>query len=446
MVSVDYISYFKDKKITLMGLGLLGRGIGVARFLAENGAILTVTDLKSETELAPALLELKDFPNIKYVLGGHKLEDFKEADLILRAPNVPLGSPFLQEAQKNNIPVKMDASLFCELLPSGVTTVGITGTRGKSTVTTLIYEILKEDGQTVFLGGNIRGVATLPLLKEITSKAVVVLELDSWQLQGFGDDKISPNIAVFTTFFNDHMNYYQGDMERYLKDKANIFLYQKAEDTLILGEQVEDLIKEKFAGHIKSNIIVASNDLPADFSLKMVGGHNRYNASLALSVARVLNISDDISKKVIAEFTGVPGRLEILGEKNGVLFVNDNNATSPEAVIAGVEAFPDYKGKIVLIGGGADKELDFTDWGQKVPSFIKTFILFPGSGTEKIKQVLPVGSKVVEVNSMTEAVKEALTEAISGDMIMLSPGAASFGVFNNEYERNDQFVEQFKNV
>ena len=429
-----------------MGLGLLGRGIGVSRFLAENGAILTVTDLKSESELAPALLELKDFPNIKYVLGGHKLEDFKEADLILRAPNVPLGSPFLQEAQKNNIPVKMDASLFCELLPSGVATVGITGTRGKSTVTALIYEILKTAGREVFLGGNIRGVATLPLLKEITSKAVVVLELDSWQLQGFGDDKISPNIAVFTTFFNDHMNYYQGDMERYLKDKAGIFLYQKAEDTLILGEQVEDLIKEKFAGHIKSNMIVANSDLPADFSLKMVGGHNRYNAALALSVARVLDISDDISKKVITSFSGVPGRLEILGEKNGVLFVNDNNATSPEAVIAGVEAFPDYKGKIVLIGGGADKELDFTEYGQKVPAFIKSFILFPGSGTEKIKQVLPVGSKVVEVNSMTEAVKEALTEAISGDMIMLSPGAASFGTFNNEYERNDQFVEQFKNV
>ncbi len=429
-----------------MGLGLLGRGIGVARFLAENGAILTVTDLKSEAELAPALLELKDFPNIKYVLGGHQLEDFQTADLILRAPNVPLNSLFLQEAQKNNIPIKMDASLFCELLPSGVKTVGITGTRGKSTVTALIYEILKADGKKVFLGGNIRGVATLPLLKEITSKAIVVLELDSWQLQGFGDDKISPNIAVFTTFFNDHMNYYQGDMDRYLKDKANIFLHQRSEDTLILGRQVENLIKEKFAGHIKSNIVVANSDLPASFSLKMVGEHNRYNASLALSVAKMFDISDDVSKKVITSFSGVPGRLEILGEKKGVLFINDNNATSPEAVIAGVGAFPHYKGKIVLIGGGADKELDFTEYGQKVPDLIKTFILFPGSGTEKIKQVLPVDSKVVEVNSMTEAVKEALTLVSVGDMIMLSPGAASFGVFNNEYERNDQFVEQFNKI
>lgn len=446
MADVDYISYFKGKRITLMGLGLLGRGIGVARFLAENGAILTVTDLKSEAELAPALLELKDFPNIKYVLGGHQLEDFQTADLILRAPNVPLNSLFLQEAQKNNIPIKMDASLFCELLPSGVKTVGITGTRGKSTVTALIYEILKADGKKVFLGGNIRGVATLPLLKEITSKAIVVLELDSWQLQGFGDDKISPNIAVFTTFFNDHMNYYQGDMDRYLKDKANIFLHQRSEDTLILGRQVENLIKEKFAGHIKSNIVVANSDLPASFSLKMVGEHNRYNASLALSVAKMFDISDDVSKKVITSFSGVPGRLEILGEKKGVLFINDNNATSPEAVIAGVGAFPHYKGKIVLIGGGADKELDFTEYGQKVPDLIKTFILFPGSGTEKIKQVLPVDSKVVEVNSMTEAVKEALTLVSVGDMIMLSPGAASFGVFNNEYERNDQFVEQFNKI
>ena len=429
-----------------MGLGLLGRGIGVARFLAENGSILTVTDLKSETELAPALVELKDFSNIKYVLGGHNLEDFQTADLIIRAANVPLDSIYLAEAQRNNIPVKMDASLFCELLPDGVKTVGITGTRGKSTVTTLIYEILKESGQTVFLGGNIRGVATLPLLREVKSGDTVVLELDSWQLQGFGDDHISPQTAVFTTFMNDHMNYYKGDMDRYLSDKANIFLYQNSDDYLILGGQVADVISSKFGTAIKSKIIVAASDIPSDFSIKMVGQHNRYNASLALNTARVLNISDEISKKVIAEFPGVEGRLEILGTKNDILFVNDNNATTPEAAIAAVKSFPDHKGKIVLIGGGTDKVLDFTEYCQIIPDYVKSLILFTGTATDKIVELLPKDMAVTIVSSMAEAWQNALKQAEAGDLIMLSPGAASFGVFNNEYERNDQFLGLFNEI
>lgn len=442
----NYLSYFDNKKITLMGLGLLGRGIGVARFLAENGASLTVTDLKSETELAPALLELKDFSNIKYVLGGHNLEDFQTSDLIIRAANVPLDSIYLAEAQRNNIPVKMDASLFCELLPDGVKTIGITGTRGKSTVTTLIYEILKEGGQTVFLGGNIRGVATLPLLREVKSGDMVVLELDSWQLQGFGDDHISPQIAVFTTFMNDHMNYYKGDMDRYLSDKANIFLYQNSDDYLILGGQVENIIQEKFGTAIKSKIIVADSDIPADFSIKMVGEHNRYNASLALNTARVLNISDEISKKVIAEFPGVEGRLEILGTKNGILFVNDNNATTPEAAIAAVKSFPDHKGKIVLMGGGTDKVLDFTQYCQIIPDYVKSLILFTGTATDKIVELLPKDMAVTIVSTMAEAWQNTLSQAEAGDLIMLSPGAASFGVFNNEYERNDQFIGLFNEI
>lgn len=443
---MNWEEYFKDKKITIMGLGLLGRGIGVVRFLAENGAILTVTDLKSETELASALVELKDFSNIKYVLGGHNLEDFQTADLIIRAANVPLDSIYLAEAQRNNIPVKMDASLFCELLPGGVKTIGITGTRGKSTVTTLIYEILKESRQTVFLGGNIRGVATLPLLREVKSGDTVVLELDSWQLQGFGDDHISPEIAVFTTFMNDHMNYYKGDMDRYLSDKANIFLYQNSNDYLILGEQVENIIQDKFGSVIKSKIIVADSDIPADFSIKMVGEHNRYNASLALNTARVLNISDEISKKVIAKFPGVEGRLEILGSKNDILFVNDNNATTPEAAIAAVKSFPDHKGKIVLIGGGTDKVLDFTQYCQIIPDYVKSLILFKGTATDKIVELLPTDMAVTVASSMAEAWQNALSQAEAGDLIMLSPGAASFGVFNNEYERNDQFVGLFNEI
>ena len=206
----NYRKYFRNKKITVMGLGLLGRGIGVTKFLAECGADLLITDLKSKKELKSSLDKLEKFKNIKYVLGKHRLADFKNCDFIIKAANVPFDSLYIKEAGKNNIPVEMDASLFAKL--SLATIIGITGTRGKSTVTNLIYKTLKEHSfkkRNVFLGGNIKGIATLPLLKKSKREDFVILELDSWQLQGFGDSRISPHISVFTNFLSDHMNYYK---------------------------------------------------------------------------------------------------------------------------------------------------------------------------------------------------------------------------------------------
>jgi UDP-N-acetylmuramoylalanine--D-glutamate ligase len=215
---MNYENYFKNKRITLMGLGLLGRGVGDARFLASLGADLIVTDLKTEAELAPSVDQLKEFSNITFHLGGHRLEDFKDRDLVIKAPNTPLNSPFIAEAKKNNIPVRMSADLFAEF--AGVPIIGVTGTRGKSTVSHLIAHILKTAGHSVLLGGNVQGVSNLSLLPQVTSDTTLVLELDSWQLQGFGEAKISPHISVFTTFFPDHMNYYGDDMKRYFADKA----------------------------------------------------------------------------------------------------------------------------------------------------------------------------------------------------------------------------------
>src|SRR3989344_5839604 len=218
--------FFKGKKITLMGLGLLGRGVGDAEFLARYGAQLTVTDLKTAEELKPSLERLKVFPNITYHLGGHRLEDFRGKDFILKAAGVPLDSLYIAEARKTGVSIEMDASLFAKLAPAGATVIGVTGTRGKSTTAAIIYEILKTAGKRVFLGGNIKDMATLPLLEKVREGDFVVLELDSWQLQGFEDAQISPHIAVFTTFFDDHLNYYKGNQRRYLADKAQLFLHQ----------------------------------------------------------------------------------------------------------------------------------------------------------------------------------------------------------------------------
>ena len=191
--------------------------------------------------------KLKKFPSIKYVLGRHDLADFQNKDMVIKAAGVPLDSPYITEARKNNIKVEMDASLFVSLVGHSVSNinvstwtlnvqvVGITGTRGKSTVTHLIYEILKASGRRVFLGGNVRGLATLPLLKKVKPDDIVVMELDSWQLQGFEEAKIKSEHSRFYHFLPDHQNYYKNDMDKYFSDKANIYRWQKKGDWFIAG-------------------------------------------------------------------------------------------------------------------------------------------------------------------------------------------------------------------
>ena len=446
MATPIYKTYFKDKKITIMGLGLLGRGINVAKFLAENGAILTVTDLKTADQLALSLKQLAKFSNIKYTLGEHKLEDFQKADLVIKAAGVPLDSIYITEAEKNNIPVEMDASLFAKLAPEGVTIVGITGTRGKSTTTHLIYAILQAAKKRAFLGGNVRGLATLPLLKKVKAGDVAVMELDSWQSQGFGDNHFSPPITVFTTFMHDHQNYYKNDMNQYFTDKANLYLFQKPGDILIVGSQAAPLIKKdpKRLGKLISPKLTEVKS----WKLKMPGEHNLYNAALAREVGLVLGVPEKVIKKAVTGFPGLDGRLQLVREVKGIKYYNDTTATSPDGLFAALTAFPKAKGRIILLGGGNDANLDLSHYIKKVTPVVKKLILFKGTATEKILLQLPKKSKfeVVVVDSMVKAMIEAKAVSKKGDIVLLSPGAKSFGVFQNEYDRGDQFVKLVKKL
>ncbi len=446
--NMDYKEYFNSKKVTVMGLGLLGRGLGVIKFLADCGADLIVTDLKTREELDLSLKKLSQYKNIQYVLGEHRLEDFRNRDFIIRAPNAPLDSIYLAEAHKNGVPVEMDASLFCKLAPAGLVTIGITGTRGKSTITQLLVEILKTASLTVHMGGNIKGVATLPLLKKVKANHVVVMELDSWQCQGFGESKISPNIAVFTTFMNDHMNYYQGDMDRYFADKANIYRFQKEDDILILGSQVASLVKKIDGQKLKQQIITPKISSVASWKLKMPGEHNLYNSLLAMTAAQALGVKDSVIKKVVQNFPGLPYRLELVGEVGGVKYINDTNATSPDGLYAALEAFEKYKGKIILLAGGTDAGLDLDNYYKKVSKYVKVLILFKGTATDKILTQLPQRQNfsTVVASSMKEAFTEIEGLIKKGDLVLLSPGAKSFGVFKNEYDRGDQFNKEVKKI
>lgn len=433
-----------------MGLGLLGRGVGDVKFLAEGGADLIVTDLKTEDELAPSLKKLKTKSEkrkaIKFILGGHRLQDFRNRDFILKAAGVPLNSPFIAEARKNNIPIEMSTALTVSLLPvsptggpPGVTVIGVTGTRGKSTTTQLIYETLKLAKKRVWLGGNVKGVSTLALLPKIRRGDYLVLELDSWQLQGFGEAKISPQIAVFTNFMSDHLNYYKGDTQRYFEDKANIYHYQTKSDYLVVGPKVKVQKAE-----VKSTI-QKSKVMPANWQPKLPGQHNLDNIGCAIAVAEILKIDGKIIKKAVENFTGVPGRLELIRSVRGIKIYNDTTATTPDALLAALRALGVEK-KIILIAGGADKGLDLSQWLEAIPRFCQKVILLPGSGTDRLKRKAQSAKVKITAQNLKEAVEVAMSGAKRGDVILFSPGFASFGLFKNEYDRGEQFNRLVKKL
>lgn len=439
-MQTDFCEYFQGKKITVMGLGLLGRGIGDVRFLARCGAKLTVTDLKTREQLADALAVLVEFPEITYVLGEHRLEDFREADLVLKAAGVPVDSPYVAEAKAHDVPVVMSAALFCEF--SGVPTIGVTGTRGKSTVTHLIHHTLSTvtEGGEVLLGGNVRGVSNLELLERVGEDSLAVLELDSWQLQGFGAVKHSPTVAVFTNFMDDHLNYYKGDRDAYFADKAQIFLHQEPGDTFVTTPEVfaqaEAYARTHGADFPQEVVIVDESVLPEDWMVPLPGAHNRRNAALALSALRATGLPDEEIRAAFETFPGVPGRLEFIGEYRGVKIFNDNNATTPEATIAGLEALADGQ-NVVLIMGGADKGSATEALIAAVRTHTKAVELLAGTGTERLRAELPAAPVH---DSVEAALAAALEHAENGDVLLFSPAFASFGMFQNEYERSDRFV------
>jgi UDP-N-acetylmuramoylalanine--D-glutamate ligase len=440
---MDARARFEGKKITVMGLGLLGRGLGDIAYLAGQGADLIVTDLKSREQLATSVEALKEFPNITFVLGEHRLEDFRNRDLVIKAAGVPLDSPYIEAARDSGVPVKMSSSLFAEI--AEIPVIGITGTRGKSTTTHMIHAILEKAGVPVLLGGNVRGVSTLALLPQVTPDSVALMELDSWQLQGFGESKMSPQVAVFTTFFPDHLNYYKDDLDRYLADKANIFLFQKPGDTLVLGAQCAGLIQEKYAGFLNGWVSIAgASDLPDGLTLQIPGEHNRYDAALAWRAAAAFHIDDAVIRKALEEFGGVPGRLELVRTVDDVPYYNDTTATTPEATLAALRALGDaHAGRVILIMGGADKGLDMDALISAIPECAKRVELLSGTGTERIRGKLP---EAEVFDTLVAAVGNARMHAEPGDAILFSPAFASFGMFTNEFDRGDQFSTLVKSL
>lgn len=433
---ITYRDFFKNKRVTMLGLGLLGRAVGDAEFLAKLGVQLVVTDKKSQDELKESVERLQQYPNVSFVLGEHRAQDFTNTDMVIKAAGVRLDSPEIAAAREAGVPVYMSTALFAKFASEqGTRIVGITGTRGKSTVTHMIYHVLALSGARVHLGGNVRGVSSLAMIPTVSEGDMVVLELDSWQLQGFGDLDMSPNVSVFTNLMSDHQNYY-GNMDTYFADKAKIFTHQKEGDTLVAGPSIAERIKE---AHPPQGMQVAEA-LPSDWQLAIPGEHNRENASLARGALQALGLSDSQIKAGLETFVGVEGRLQFVAEKKGVKIYNDNNATTPEATLAALRALGDAK-NIILIMGGSDKGLDMSALLYEIAQRCKRVILLPGAGTDRIT---PLMQDFSLYGTMQDAVRESYQSAEPGDIILFSPAFASFGLFKNEYDRNDQFLAAIK--
>ncbi len=455
----------KGKRVLVMGLGVHGGGLGVAQWLVKQGAHVTVTDLKKAEELKGSIEALRGLP-VEFVLGEHREQDFLSSDLIVRNPAVPRESRWLELARQHGIPVEMEMGLFLERLPRGrAQVVGITGTKGKTTTTLMVGEILSAANPKTVVAGNLR-VSALELLDRIDADTPVVLELSSWQLEAFPPHEVSPHIAAITNISEDHLNRYR-DLGDYAQAKAVIFRYQQPGDFVILN--FDNPILTRFAPQAFSTVVWTSAKRALSQGafregdalvwrwggerrkvldikeLRVPGAHNVENALMAIAIAFVWGATPDQIRTALAGFRGAEHRQQIIGEIRGVRYVNDTTATAPAAAIAALEAFTPTAKSIVLIAGGADKELDFNEMARTVVKLVRHVVLLEGTATGKLQSAIQAagGQALIagRFGSLEEAVNRASELAGPGDVVLLSPGCASFGMFANEFERGEQFVK-----
>ena len=437
--------------VVILGLGQYAKGSGVsaALYFAKQGDDVCVTDLKTEAELASNVKQLKKYKNVRFTLGKHDLKDIRWADLIVRGPRVRKDSPEMKEAAKKNIQTTSDIALFLSRCPAPV--VGITGTRGKSTTTMMTYEIAQaaKRWRKVWLGGNIL-VSPLTFLSQVKSNDLVVLELSSFQLEGTGDAGLSPQIAVWTNLMRDHQDAYP-DMDSYTEAKAQIFRHQKPEDVVLLpSDKFYNEYASEAPGHVyrfgkKNSEEVALVDKT---KLRVPGEHNKRNAEIAAAIALELGIKPTVIKKTLMAFKGLENRIESIATIKGIEYINDTTATTPDGAMAAVNALQKPKRMVNILFGGANKELDFSEVSKLFAKRkdIRVFLL-PGTAKEEIIKAFNKAKVTFEeVADLAHGVERAQEEAKKGDIVLLSPGCASFGFFLNEFDRGEQFVKIVKKI
>ena len=453
------LNEYSGAKVLIMGLGLNGGGLASAVFLGQRGAEIIVTDLRDEKTLAPSIEKLEQElrgrnAKIRYTLGKHEIADFEKADIVIKNPGVRPDSEYLQKARR----METDISLFLSSFDSRLSAV--TGTKGKSGISAAIHWALKEwhavpenpeaGKHSAFLGGNIT-VSPLNFLDKIKQEDDIVLELSSYQLGDLrgrinpktGEALLKPRAAVLSAIMPDHLDRY-GTMEAYIADKRVIYQGQDKNDITVTGD---DAWGRSFREESKARAAIYGSTLIKEMAalvpekLLIPGKHQKTNLFAAGLALADLGLPPDFIRKSLGAFPGIEHRLEFFHEikiGNGIVrFYNDSAATIPEAAAAAAAAFQTPP---ILVCGGTDKNLDFGPLA-KAAANVKDLILLAGSGSHKLKTLLDNSSIKYSgpFGSLDAAVKKALEKAAAGDVVVLSPGCASFEMFLNEFDRGNQW-------
>lgn len=450
----------QDKHVVVLGMARQGKAL--ASWLPTQGARVTLSDTRDAGALADDLLDLLGL-DVSYALGGHPLELLNDADMLCISGGVPLETPIVQAALERGIRVTNDAVLFLERCPAMV--IGITGSAGKTTTTTLIGKMCEADGRKTWVGGNI-GNVLLESLDEIAEDDIVVMELSSFQLE-IAD--VSPDVSLVLNVTPNHLDRHK-TMQNYAAAKANIFLHQAGDDIVILNR--DDPISNSFAdnapaqtGFFSTSRMIASGAFLLGRRLAVVGEsspsgaarvvcerseillrgeHNVSNILAACAAAGAAGVSVEAMRKAILEFRGVEHRLELVEKINGVQWINDSIATAPERVVAAVRSFEE---PLILLLGGRDKNLPWQELAGLAVERCKAVICFGEHGSA-IAQIInyalrsQLGGQLKSVDvvkNMPDAVKLAAQLANRGNVVLLSPGCTSYDAYNDFAERGEHF-------
>ncbi|AHH08559.1 UDP-N-acetylmuramoyl-L-alanine--D-glutamate ligase [Borrelia anserina] len=442
-----YLDDIRDKNFLIMGLGLHGGGLAVAKFLLKHGGNLVITDLKNELELIPSIKALEQFGDrIRYVLGYHDEDDFKKADVVIKSPGVSSDNKYLELAKR----VETDISLFLMFNRNPI--IAITGTKGKSTLASLLHRVLLVRYPNSKLGGNI-GISPLSFLDDLDGISPIVLELSSWQLHDLKN--LSPIISVITNIYCDHQNYYSS-FDSYIEDKSKIFINQNSG---ILISQDRAYYNYFSRLRPKSKVVLFSETVPLNFENDIfyfrrgkvylnnevfgVLGESRIvlliSKMISMFVSDYLCLDLSVVSEIVTNFDGIEHRLEFVRDFGGVKYYNDTASTIPDSTVMSVKSLKTNQNFINLVTGGTDKKLDFAVFGD-ILSMVKTWILLRGSATLKIVKFLEENNIHYFIfSSLEECVCYARKISVQNDIVLFSPASASFELFKNEFDRGLQF-------
>jgi UDP-N-acetylmuramoylalanine--D-glutamate ligase len=458
------------KNTHVLILGAARQGLALARWLSRHGSNVTLSDSRSADELAAARASLAD-TNVDWAVGGHPLELLDHTDVLCLSGGVPLKLPIVEEAVKRGIPLSNDTQIFMEVVPCK--TIGITGSAGKTTTTTLVGEMAKKNTESkkqnaafrfppsVFVGGNI-GDPLINYVDDMKADDLAILELSSFQLDQM---TISPNISAILNITPNHLDRH-GTMEAYTNAKARILEFQTDNDTAVLG--YDDKGAWSLRNKVNGKLLTFSlHDLDEGFSgaylhdgllnlrdgnaylplilrekIQLRGDHNVANVLAAFTIGHAAGFKLDDMLEAVEEFRGVPHRLELVRELHGVRWYNDSIATAPERSMAAIHAFDE---PIILLLGGRDKKLPWDEIAKLIHKRVDHVVVF-GEAAELIQKAVATAGRrearsvdLHQVNDLKQAVLKAAEIASAGDVVLLSPGGTSYDAFKDFAERGEFF-------